>query len=175
MKYSPFENEGNKSNQEITDPLLLQMLNNYSDLTDAIYLNLKNEYLLNFETPNEIYPKPTEDDYKEGKFTRYFIKKRNNSAAPIIEIDDRQFNRANYSKGGIDKNLYKVIELDWKITGPKNDVLKLGMIVVFGVEDTNKRTLILKEKEMSGILEKLTNLTEHAQLDMSPLPNMVEK
>ena len=115
--------------------------------------------------PVMIQPYPIESDYQKGLQTRYFSKRNNdNTNTTIIEIDQKQYNSFG-NKGGIDSSLYSKLTLDWKITGPRYDVYNNDMIVVYGVENTNYRTLILKEKEMKGIYSYLgRDLIQYARI-----------
>jgi len=158
MKYSPFEKEVDVSLVKVNS----KKETSNSEIT---YDKLKNRYLKQFETPKELFPSPTEKDYKFGSFIRYFIRKRNDSNSRILEIDSKQYKRMSFSKNGIDKNLYVSLEIEWKLTGPRNDIKSLtGQIITFGIQDTNYRTLLFKEKEMFGISKKLSNTLEFSRI-----------
>ena len=60
-------------------------------------------------------PTPTETDYSNGYIDRFFVKKANENI--IFEIS---YSSAVY----INTNLYKPVQVKWKISGPKNDVYK---------------------------------------------------
>lgn len=129
------------------------------------YLNLNDFYLKEgYKSIKGYYPVLEEKDYERGNFTRYFVRKRNDTSAPIIEIDKKQFETLNQSKSGLNESIYKGVKLIWKLTGPRNDVYKDGKIVIYGVEDSNKRTLKLKEREMENITTALRSLTQFARL-----------
>ena len=54
-------------------------------------INLHKFYLLNdYTAPVSYYPELEEKDYEDGIFTRYFVKKRNDETAKIIEVDENQ-------------------------------------------------------------------------------------
>jgi len=106
------------------------------------------------------YTFPTIDDFNVGKITRYFIKRRNYSTfQDIFEIDKNQYKLWKFKSGGIDSALYNAIELDWKLTGPLNDVTE-GNVVVSGVYDTNLRIVMLKDNVFTGLKNYLTDYTE---------------
>lgn len=106
------------------------------------------------------YTFPTIDDFNVGKITRYFIKRRNYSTfQDIFEIDKNQYKLWKFKSGGIDSALYNAIELDWKLTGPLNDVTE-GNVVVSGVYDTNLRIVMLKDNIFTGLKNYLTDYTE---------------
>jgi len=129
------------------------------------YINLHDFYLLDgYYDPINYYPILREKDYEKGVFKRHFIKKRNDEFFRIIEIDKKQFEAWKRGGSGINEKYYFGISLDWKITGVRKDVYKNNKIVIYGVEDTNNRTAILKEKEMKNIRTTLRNLIEFSQL-----------
>jgi hypothetical protein len=116
----------------------------------------------NFIVPKQQYPILTIEDYEKGRVTRYFIKRRNSSTfEDIFEVNEEQFKLLKKTKGGIDKNLYLGVEIDWKLTGPLNDIKNLsGLIVTYGVYNTNQRVIKLKDREFPGIKNFLTDYTE---------------
>ena len=114
----------------------------------------------NFTVPQQRYPVLTMEDFEKGKITRYFIRRRNSTLQEdIYEVDEAQFKLLKRSKNGIDKNLYLGVEMAWKLTGPLNDERE-QFNVIYGVQDTNKRMVILKDREMSGLKQFLTDYTE---------------
>ena len=98
---------------------------------------------------------PTNEDYEKGLYTRYYIKTKGSKS--IAEVTEEVFGLLG-SK--IDDNLYVGFELDWKLTGPLNDIFVDGIRQQAGVRDTNRRTLQRLEQEYIGITEKLQNLTQ---------------
>ena len=60
---------------------------------------------------------------------------------------------------GIDNTLYIATEVEWKLTGPRFDD-RSSVNIVYGVEDTNKRIVELKDDEYPGIKNFLTNYIE---------------
>lgn len=86
-------------------------------------------------------PKPTDVDYKNGYITRYFAKKVNENK--IIETTNDAYKQSN-------NPLYKVVELRWKISGPKDDVYLSGILNKAGVIPQNKSEIdrVLKEENV---------------------------
>ena len=170
MQYSPFDKD---SLQTPTNDVVTSDESTGIDLlTDPIvseYYQFKPGYLRNFTTPKDSIVYPQDTDYQAGYFQRYFIKKRNDPTSKIIEVDVNQYNGMTLSENGIDENLYFGIEVDWKIAGFQNDVISNGIVISYGVADTNARTLILKEQVMPGISVKLTNLIQFAKFKMTPV------
>lgn len=107
-----------------------------------------------YKAPVYKYTIPTQDDYKKGFYKRYFVQRRN-SLNEILEIDIEQFSSINNPDTGIDNNLYKSISIDWKLTGVKNDTDSEK-----GVEDTNRRLVELKDYDMKGLRNYLTDYLE---------------
>lgn len=67
-----------------------------------------------------IIPKPTDGDYKVGYITRYFTQKVNDNSSYIYEISENQFTKLSNNP------LYKVVELDWKISGDREEVREMN-------------------------------------------------
>ena len=113
-------------------------------------------------SPKHITPSPSTADFTTGKFIRYFVKRVNDPGTKsITEIDILQFT---YFSQNSTYGLYQAIQLDWKLTGPLYDVYKNGMIIIYGVYDTNQRTINLKEKELPGISLVITDFTQFAEI-----------
>ena len=112
-----------------------------------IYLNLDGTgYKL--KTVSEFLPNPTEQDYINKSFVRYFLKhvtKQN-----IIEVT-----KENYENS--DVVFYEKHSLEWYISGPKNNIVKNNVIQNNGVYEKNKKTIIESEKVFSGISKKINN------------------
>jgi hypothetical protein len=110
--------------------------------------------------PYYVFPIPTLDDYKAGKITRYFLKRRNFSTfQDIIEINKAQWLKLKQYDDGIDNNLYMAVVVDWKLTGPLNDD-RSTQNIVYGVYDTNQRIVLLKDHEFAGLKDFLTDYVE---------------
>tara|TARA_R110001632_G_scaffold324_1_gene1057 strand:- start:777 stop:1409 length:633 start_codon:yes stop_codon:yes gene_type:complete len=112
---------------------------------------------LEFDDPVGVYISPSSDDYAVGTIMRFFIHQRNDTLARIREINKKQFTNLSDPGAGINSNFYKGISLKWKLTGPRKDVIRNGVIVKSGVEDTNRRTIKRKEFAMTGIQRFLQN------------------
>ena len=113
-----------------------------------------------FISPRQTVPIPTEDDYEIGKFSRYFLRRRNyNTFDDIIEVDEFQFKLWKRTSSGVNQNLYSGLNIDWKLTGPLNDIQD-GVNTTYGVYDTNKRLVLLKDYEFYGLKNFLTDYIE---------------
>jgi len=103
---------------------------------------------------------PNLDDYENGKFTRYFLRRRNYSTyEDIIEVDKPQWKLWKKPNTGINEKLYQGLELSWKLTGPLRDIPNT-FNTEYGVADTNQRLVFLKDYEMPGLKNFLTNYIE---------------
>ena len=112
------------------------------------------------KSPHYVFPIPKLDDYQTGKFSRYFIRRRNDiNPANIMEINKDQFLSWKKPNFGIDNTLYIATEVEWKLTGPRFDD-RSSINIIYGVEDTNKRIVELKDDEYPGIKNFLTNYIE---------------
>ena len=95
--------------------------------------------------------KPTEKDYENGKFTRYFIQDKRNKS--IIEV-----NRKNFLK--FNREVYvKTLSLDWILSSPLENINK-GPYIYFGARAQNKETVEKAEKVIKGINQFIINLDE---------------
>ena len=110
--------------------------------------------------PRQTLVIPDLDDYENGKFTRYFLRRRNYSTyEDIIEINKPQWKLWRRQGSGINENLYQGLELSWKLTGPLHDVPNT-FNTEYGVADTNQRLVFLKDREMPGLKNYLTDYIE---------------
>jgi hypothetical protein len=142
---------------EIESKKLIKYVDRIEQPDNYIYNQLKS--FTTFSSPKFVSNAPTLEEYSEGKFTRYFLRASNSvSVTDIIEIDARQWKQ--WKQNGIDNKLYTVIELDWKLTGPKEDVIKENSIV-YGVYNTNKRIVELKSTSFVNIQNYLTDYLEY--------------
>jgi len=113
-------------------------------------------------SPTNVYTLPTLDDYKKGFFKRYFVYRRNlkDIYKEFFEVNDTQYKSWKTPRVGIDEILYNAFVIEWRLTGPLNDITANGQIIEFGVHDTNKRLVYLNEKQFPGIIKILTDYKE---------------
>ena len=153
-------------------------------ITDSdwrIYVG-QNKYppIFNPKLPRDMAVFPKDDDYEKGYFDRIFIRKGIDKNGVIKEIDNDLLTSINAEP--LIKPLYKSVKVRWKLTGPRKDVNikkvydpyntevtqdEFGQDdsgVVYGVESTNRRTIYLKNKEMNGLISKIINYIQFAQL-----------
>lgn len=126
------------------------------------YNNLK-PLNLSLIDPTPFTPKPTDEDYKRGKITRYFARQRNGTKFRIMEIDQKTYDNLSNNRGGLNTSLWKVISIFWQISGPLNDQKVKGIRTRAGIIDTNQRVLNNAEKNFIGIKQYLTDLKQFAR------------
>lgn len=111
------------------------------------------------DDPALFEPEPTVNDYRNGFITRYFARATNGSQK-ITEIDEIQFRSYNTLGRGLNAKIYEVFSINWKISGPRNDIYKGKIPVRNGVEDTNSNILELTEESYAGISDYLDDPLE---------------
>jgi hypothetical protein len=99
-----------------------------------------------FKIPRSYYPKPTEDDYNLGVFTRYFCVKVNEDI--YLEISKDTYDALNNQKGDWMWQLFTPFQLLWTISGEEKEV-----------EKTNYNMTIIQEKRLKrrGLTQFLRN------------------
>lgn len=97
--------------------------------------------------------KPNPNDYTLGFVNRLFAKKVNDEK--IYEIDFE-------NSKNINSILYKIVSIKWKISGPKNNFIKNGVLDKAGVTEQNKAEIDRIQKEEGVDLSyALPNLLEY--------------
>jgi hypothetical protein len=128
---------------------------NIEDSTMIYNDKLTSEYgiisgMLTRNPPVKYNPVPTKEQYQSGILIRYFVKKVNEDK--IIEIDPSKIN-------GLDKNLYVVVSLNWKISGSKEKKIVNGIVEKSSVSENNaaeiNRVKIETEVDLSFALSNL--------------------
>lgn len=97
------------------------------------------------------YPKPTEDDYIQGTFRRYFLQDVRNGE--IKEINSETY------KSIADKGYYRRTKLEWNLLGPSEDETVNGYIYP-GAVARNRDVVIQAEEVIPGITEFLSDLKQ---------------
>ena len=116
---------------------------------------------LRYKAPRVVNVKPKDDNLLDGVMTRYFIYKRNEPDRIFFEIDEKQSKLQKKPSGGINKNLYGLIEFSWKLTGPEYDVYVEGLLKEPGVVDTNKRIILRMSKKFRKLAEIVTDFRKY--------------
>lgn len=114
-----------------------------------------------YKAPKHKVVTPEQSDYERGYYIRYIVGKRNDASYPLREVAMSDVETYDSAGTGINKFLFKLIEVKWKLTGPEYDVIENGSIRMAGVVDTNRRTVFSKNQELFGVSDFLRNLREH--------------
>lgn len=95
-------------------------------------IDIKNKLNLNDYDSVDSYvsylPTPSKEDYKKGSIERYFVSNINYNNT--IEITADQFSY-------VDLKLYKTVQVNWKISGKKTDVIENKILKYRGVYNHN--------------------------------------
>jgi hypothetical protein len=91
-------------------------------------------------------PSPTDDDYKIGYITRYFVQKTNDINSFIYEVSKDEISSYQNSP------LYITTDLDWRLSGDYQSIM-----------DSNKKSLLLVSKVMPKIGLYLPNLLQFSK------------
>jgi hypothetical protein len=106
------------------------------------------------QSPLQSKPLPTKQDYFNGNFTRVFAKKINDDV--LIEINPDQ-------SRNINQDLYKIVSINWTISGVRENSYSKGVITT-GVSESNNFEINRALKEDGVDLRKvLPNSLEYWQ------------
>jgi hypothetical protein len=100
---------------------------------------------------------PSETDYLNADFARYFAQKKN--GGNIIEINKSIFDSLQKNESKYDYISYNSVEITWAISGNLEDVIE-NNIKELGVKTINKNAIAVAEKTIKGISQYLNDVTE---------------
>jgi hypothetical protein len=104
---------------------------------------------------NAFVPSPTEDDYKKGYITRFFVQKTNDKESPIYEVASSNFRKYTNNQS------YKGVTLRWRIKGPLNMVFNdRNEITDKGVKESNRISIQLSSNKINKLKLYLPNLLQ---------------
>jgi hypothetical protein len=86
-------------------------------------------------------------DYSIPYTRRYFVKKINDN--DIIEVKGDNFRT-------LPGNIYQKISITWQVSGKPHSVVQNGNVVQEGAFEYNKKQVRLAEKEMPGMVSKIS-------------------
>ena len=112
-----------------------------------------------FKIPRSYYPKPTEDDYNLGVFTRYFCVKANEDI--YLEISKDTYDALDNQNGDWIWQLFTPFQLLWTISGEEKEI-----------EKTNYNITIIREKRLKR--RGLTQFLKNDYLKFYPSPYTTE-
>ena len=110
--------------------------------------------------PQSYFPVLTDKDYSIGFFLRYFSKRTGGSVRDIKELSAQGFTDISSNR------LYISTSFQWKITGPLHDHVIDLHNTVYGVWDTNARTVAKAESSLLGITSYLSNLIQFSKISL---------
>ena len=96
---------------------------NYRDenyfIEDSSYYNAKpkNDFPIVPRNPKSSQVLPTEEDYKAGKYTKYFVSKTNEIR--FIQVYNTEYLKFKNKSSEVNWSLYEPIELEWVIGGDR--------------------------------------------------------
>jgi len=100
--------------------------------------------------PTSYQPKPLESDYSRGYFSRYFVKKTNETGY-IKEISEAEYLSIKDGTATYDVSFYQIEKIMWKLTGPSNTVRLSQYDIRAGIIDTNKRLVETTDARFLGL------------------------
>ena len=93
---------------------------------------------------------PTDEDYSNGSFTRYFAQKANEKDSPVFEVSVDDYTSS---------TLYEYVSLTWYISGDRIEVYRANSLEVFRAQETLPNiNRILTPFQYYRFSENLTNL-----------------
>jgi hypothetical protein len=102
------------------------------------------------QLPKFTYSQPTQEDYKKGRFERYFVKKSNEPT--FIEIDKLQFERFLSKDTQYAWQFYIPFNMTWLIAGDK--VKETNFRIASQIQSNNKVYGFVKYLELTGGFDK---------------------
>jgi hypothetical protein len=122
------------------------------NLGTAAYDSLRTS---NIPTQPEHYTSvPTEQDYKNGYYLRYFTKRVNGDLSTITEVTKTVYDSMSNNP------LYNRVQIQWMLTGPIEDKYITGMLVL-GVVNRNIKTITQAARQMQYLDQYLVNPTQY--------------
>jgi hypothetical protein len=121
----------------------------------SISKNTKQQLLESFNPIPDSLP-PTQQEYEQTFYVRYFLEYLLSSKPIIVEVNKGTY--FTYVNSNLNK-YFNNVELLWKISGPLYDVRENDILMQGGVIDSNLRSTQQAQKTMPGIRDYLTDLT----------------
>jgi hypothetical protein len=108
---------------------------------------------------NEHFPVIQKEDIDKGYMIRYFAGQANHGQPDIVEIDQQTFERLQSNA------MFKVISLEWRISGALDDVpgpqhINSPTRVYTGVITANTFALKQADQSLPGMIYRITNPTQ---------------
>jgi hypothetical protein len=116
---------------------------------------IKNKTIYSLSIPKTIVPSPTDNDYANGMFDRYFAQKVNDSNGFVYEIDLGTYNE-------LKLNPYWLVEvIKWRLVGPLDIVYdENDKITDKGVKNSNIASISFGQKTIKNLNLYLINILQ---------------
>ena len=137
----------------------------YEDSDVYLYDKLKNftDLITKYVEPSPYILRIEQLDYDAGYVTRFFVEKAFGSNRYPMEIDYLQSQRYNKPKS-INGGLYNLVAINWKITGPLNNVYNnRGLILELGIYEHNALQVERAAQTIPNINYTIKNYIEFAR------------
>jgi hypothetical protein len=99
-------------------------------------------------------PKISKSDLDKGYITRYFAQRSNSKSSEIRELSKADYNFIRLS------NLHTTVEMEWRISGKKEDEFKGNLRTYIGVESSNRASLERAMQVLPGLKFKIRNMLQ---------------
>jgi hypothetical protein len=116
---------------------------------------IKDKTIYSLSIPKTIVPSPTENDYSNGMFDRYFAQRANDANGLVYEIDLNTYNE-------LKLNPYWLIEIvKWRLTGPIDSVYdENGKLTDKGVKNSNNASIAYGQQKIKNLNLYLINILQ---------------
>lgn len=111
---------------------------------------VEGSYLSTYSFANDIII-PTDLNYKDGFFYRYFIQDRRNNA--IIEATQEKY------KYFLKQRYTREVQVKWILQGPAENINK-GLYIYFGAATKNKESILEAEKTIIGLSSVINSYSQ---------------
>jgi hypothetical protein len=113
---------------------------------------IKDKTIYSLSIPKTIVPSPSDDDYFNGIFDRYFAQKVNDLNGFVYEVDVNTYSE-------LKLNPYWLVEIvKWRLSGPLDSVYDInGKITDKGVMQSNKDSIAFGQKNIKNLNLYLIN------------------
>jgi hypothetical protein len=116
---------------------------------------IKDKTIYSLSIPKTIVPSPTDNDYSNGMFDRYFAQRANDSNGFVYEIDLNTFNE-------LKLNPYWLVEVvKWRLSGPLDIVYdENGKVTDKGVINSNNASISFGQRNIKNLNLYLINILQ---------------
>ena len=124
-----------------------------------------------FTSPVHISVLPTNANYQQGVYDRYFVVSE--ISTQVIEIDKKQYDTLENETKGINPTLWKGVQVRWKLRGPfQNKYDSAGRLVKKGIYTVNKTTVDKIVKTSPKITSAITSYVLFGIIETDSVDNL---